>query len=280
MVAGVVWAGQMGVLAQTQLDLRSQVKNVDFSAAAATKPNKSGTELPAVCGVGETFFLTTADPGHNLYGCVAPNAWSLLGAAVLPASDTPGQFLVWDGSAWTARSGLGVMLSLAFPAVADGACTDQSGALPYPWAAGTPVTLTPPAQYCDAAAGVCSRPAGWVALARVSATGIGTVRMCNFSGVTQSLPAANYALAQYLDNTTTVNVAWPALDDGSCATQTVPVQGVTGASALALGLPPALESGLIVTASPAGTNSVTVTGCNWSGARLAPAAASYQISVI
>ena len=42
--------------AQTLLDLRSQVKNVDFSRAAATKPFKSGAALPATCSIGEAFF--------------------------------------------------------------------------------------------------------------------------------------------------------------------------------------------------------------------------------
>jgi hypothetical protein len=279
-VAGAFWVAQVFALAQTAVDLRTQTKNVDFSAAAATKPNKSGAALPVVCGVGETFFLTTAPAGQNLYGCAVANTWSLVGSAALPPSDTPGQFLVWNGTSWQARSGLGATLSLSFSAVADGTCADQAGALPYQWAAGSPVVLTPPAQYCDPVAGVCSAPAGWVASARVSAAGVATVRMCNFSGAAQTLPPANYTLAQYADHTTTVTIAFPALADGTCSTQTVTAQGVTAASALALGLPAAIESGLMVAAAPAGTNSVVVTGCNWSGATLTPAAASYQISVI
>jgi hypothetical protein len=266
--------------AQTALDLRTQVKNVDFTNAASTKPNRGGATLPVLCGVGETFFLTSAQAGENLYGCVATNTWSPLGSAVLPQSSVPGQLLVWTGLGWQPRSGLGASLSLAFSSMADGTCQDESGALPYAWAAGSAVTLTLPAQYCDATLGVCSPPAGLIAAARVSGAGIGTVRMCNFSGAAQALPAANYTLAQYNNNATTVTIAFPALNDGACSTQTVTAMGVTAASAIALGLPPALENGMIVTASPAGANSVAVTGCNWSGAALTPASASYQISVI
>ena len=63
---------------QTQIDLRTQGKGVDFSAALSTKPSKTGTVLPATCSIGETFFKTDAPAGQNLYGCTAPNVWSLL----------------------------------------------------------------------------------------------------------------------------------------------------------------------------------------------------------
>jgi len=62
---------------QTQIDLQAQGKNVDFSGSTTTKPVKSGTALPGTCGVGEMFFLTTATPGANLYGCASANTWSL-----------------------------------------------------------------------------------------------------------------------------------------------------------------------------------------------------------
>ena len=66
--------------AQTSIDLRTQAKSVDFSAAAYTKPSKVGTALPAACTVGETFFNSSAPSGQNLYGCTATNRWSLLGS--------------------------------------------------------------------------------------------------------------------------------------------------------------------------------------------------------
>jgi len=63
---------------QTSVDLRTQSRNVDFSAAHSTKPLKTGTSLPTTCSVGEMFFRTDSPPGKNLYGCTATNTWSVL----------------------------------------------------------------------------------------------------------------------------------------------------------------------------------------------------------
>ncbi len=60
-----------GSFAQTQIDLRTQGKNVDFSGAASTKPVRTGSALPSSCNPGELFFLTSAVAGLNLYGCPA-----------------------------------------------------------------------------------------------------------------------------------------------------------------------------------------------------------------
>ena len=65
--------------AQTALDLKTQSKNVDFGNQEFTKPNKTGSALPATCRQGETFFLTTAEQGKNLHGCAAANQWKVLG---------------------------------------------------------------------------------------------------------------------------------------------------------------------------------------------------------
>jgi hypothetical protein len=64
---------------QTQVDLRTQSKSIDFSAAPSTKPFASGAALPATCGVGQMFFVTTATSGANVYGCSAVNTWTLQG---------------------------------------------------------------------------------------------------------------------------------------------------------------------------------------------------------
>jgi hypothetical protein len=61
----------------TQLDLHFQSRDIDFSTSNATKPFKSGTTLPSVCGMGEMFFLLNAPPGANLYGCTSLNGWTL-----------------------------------------------------------------------------------------------------------------------------------------------------------------------------------------------------------
>ncbi len=72
------WNAAMAV-AQTQVDLRTQAKQVDFTAALHTKPVKTGGALPTTCTLGEMIFLTSAPPGANLYACTGTNVWSLQG---------------------------------------------------------------------------------------------------------------------------------------------------------------------------------------------------------
>jgi hypothetical protein len=74
-------ATAVAAIAQTtQLDLHTQSKSVDFSNANLTKPVRVGNVLPAVCGIGEAFFNTSAPAGSNLYICPATNVWQALGA--------------------------------------------------------------------------------------------------------------------------------------------------------------------------------------------------------
>jgi hypothetical protein len=76
-IAWFTLAAGIPLAAQTQVDLRTQSKGVDFTAAQSTKPFKSGGALPATCAQGEMFFLTAASAGTNLYGCAATNTWTL-----------------------------------------------------------------------------------------------------------------------------------------------------------------------------------------------------------
>ncbi len=64
---------------QTQVDLATQSKNVDFSRAPSTKPAQVGPLVPGICSTGQIFFDSSAAAGQNLYGCTATNVWSLLG---------------------------------------------------------------------------------------------------------------------------------------------------------------------------------------------------------
>jgi len=65
---------------QTQVDLATQSKNVDFSGAISTKPAKAGAAIPPSCSPGEMFFKTSAPAGQNLYGCTSTNTWSQIGS--------------------------------------------------------------------------------------------------------------------------------------------------------------------------------------------------------
>ncbi len=84
-----------GVLSgQTQVDLSTQSKKVDFTGAPSTQPVRIGTALPPVCKVGELFFNTAAAAGANIFACIAANSWVLEsgggsgGALTVKADDT------------------------------------------------------------------------------------------------------------------------------------------------------------------------------------------------
>ena len=92
---------------QTQIDLRTQGKNIDFSSAARTRPSKTGTLVPAVCTIGETFVKTDAAAGKNLYVCTAVNVWTVQGVEVPDPTGKADQVLTNDGSGfnWQAFGG-------------------------------------------------------------------------------------------------------------------------------------------------------------------------------
>ena len=96
------------VVAQTQIDLRTQAKRVDFSNSSSTKPSKTGIVLPALCTVGETFLKLDATPGANLYVCTAANVWTVQGSP-LPeyVAGSYGKILTNDdaGMGWESLGG-------------------------------------------------------------------------------------------------------------------------------------------------------------------------------
>ncbi|MBM3724369.1 MAG: hypothetical protein FJW40_02940 [Acidobacteria bacterium] len=82
--------------AQTQVDLRTQSKSADFAAFAISRPNRTGTGLPATCQTGETYWQNDAPAGRNLLGCVATNTWRTLSLPTSNLAATTGQALVWN----------------------------------------------------------------------------------------------------------------------------------------------------------------------------------------
>jgi hypothetical protein len=75
--------------AQTQVDLKAQSKNVDFSGALTVRPFPSGTSLPATCSIGQMFFKTSAPAGNNVYACAPANTWTIQsGSGVLTVSSS------------------------------------------------------------------------------------------------------------------------------------------------------------------------------------------------
>ena len=92
--AGLVFALALpgGLNAQTAIDLKSQSRNIDFSAASTTRPFKTGTVLPAACVTGESFFKTNAPAGQNLFGCTAANTWTVMSSGLADTGVAPGVY--------------------------------------------------------------------------------------------------------------------------------------------------------------------------------------------
>lgn len=111
-VIALIVSGTLGVVPMatgqsstpTQLDLQRQTRSVDFSGATYTKPFRTGTVLPAVCSLGEAYFLTTAGPGSNLYFCTSPNTWSAQAGTVQQSSGGGTMNLTTSGSQLTVGS--------------------------------------------------------------------------------------------------------------------------------------------------------------------------------
>jgi hypothetical protein len=80
----LAWASSL-VRGQTMIDLKTQTKSVDFTGAAYTKPFKSGSALPAICGTGEAFLNTGAPAGKNFYTCTSANTWTIQSGSSLPS---------------------------------------------------------------------------------------------------------------------------------------------------------------------------------------------------
>ena len=97
------------VQAQTSVDLKTQSRNIDFGAAASTRPAKTGSSLPGICAVGDLFFLSSGTPGDNLYGCTAVNTWTRQSAAngIPSMTGQANKLLSTDGSSatWAAFGG-------------------------------------------------------------------------------------------------------------------------------------------------------------------------------
>lgn len=111
----IIWAlvcllaGCVLVQGQTRVDLSKQGREIDFSAAPATKPFRSVAALPSSCQVGDVVFKTGAEAGRNVHLCTNPNEWTEVRPAVevaaLPA--TPGQVLTGQtsGTSWSSLGG-------------------------------------------------------------------------------------------------------------------------------------------------------------------------------
>lgn len=106
-LAGWWWTGQHSLLCQTKVDLGRQGKNVDFSAAERVKLYPTGSQLPARCETGESFFLTVAGQGQQLHLCTSRDTWTPAGKELPGAGVGPGRVLKAgeSGPEWVAVGG-------------------------------------------------------------------------------------------------------------------------------------------------------------------------------
>lgn len=103
----LVWAFATTGYGQTQVDLRTQSKSVDFSGAGSTKPMQTGSSLPTICATGQFFFLTGAAAGNGVYACNPANTWAMEGNTPSVSAGTANEVLSNNGSTaqWQALGG-------------------------------------------------------------------------------------------------------------------------------------------------------------------------------
>ena len=131
----MVLAG-IGLLSgQTQLDLRTQTRNVDFSQAISVRPFPTGTVLPNTCVTGQMFFKSNTAAGANLYACVGLNVW-----VSVPQSSGSG-----DGTSATAPFDFqisGALLTIGTTCTIENPCRALIGSTVYSYPAAATATLT------------------------------------------------------------------------------------------------------------------------------------------
>ncbi len=299
---------------QTQIDLRTQAKDVDFSGASSTKPIQTGTSLPAVCSVGQTFLLTNASLGQNLYVCTAPNAWTRQGGAATLTQLADFAVTWTDVQTLTVGANCGqttpcnLRLGSTVTSFTQG-CTvsledgtgtayvyfDPTGAL----TVGHNLTVST-SDGCVAESGVSNFPPGsiplytWSAVdgswdtqggldyrAMLAAKGIaastGILSVDSATSTTISLDSA--VVPTYLK--TAAVLEFPSIPAGACADDlSFTLAGAAVNDAVAPGWPAALEAGLIANMRVSAPSTVSVRLCNLSGNDLTPAGASYTATIV
>jgi hypothetical protein len=109
----LLWGGGLclfaaaGGYAQTAVDLRTQVRNPDFTGAGYTRPFKTGIILPLQCAPGDTFLKLDAPAGQNLYACLTTDSWSAQGGSLPALAGKADQILSNNGTTaqWRALGG-------------------------------------------------------------------------------------------------------------------------------------------------------------------------------
>jgi hypothetical protein len=268
-----------------------------------------------VCSLGQTFLLTNATLGQNLYVCTAANAWTRQGGAAMLAQLA--DFAVTRTSAQALAVGAG-----CGPAAP---CNLRLGSTVYSFTQGCTATLsgsgtgtayiyfTPTGALtigqnltvaasagCVAQSGISSFPPGsiplytWSAVsgawdaaggtdyrAMLAAKGISTsTGLLTVDAATSTTISLDTAVVpMYL--TTTAVLDFPSIPNGTCATDlTFTLGGAAVNDAVEPGLPGGIEGGLVANMRVAAPSTIAVRLCNLSGAAVDPASATYRATIV
>ncbi len=294
--------------AQTQVDLRTQAKSVDFSRAASTKPFRLGTALGSQCSLGETFFKTDAPAGENLYVCAAENTWVLQSAPKeFTISRTPATVLTIGAECsalnpCNVRLG-GVTYNISRPCTA----TLSSGTgTAYVFIAddgsiaiGHNMGVSASAG-CAALTGVTAFPPDSIPLYSWTATNgswdehggrdfraaLSSTQLSAGSGVAIVTSGARRVIS--IDTAVvpgigsgSATIDFPSIPARSCSgDQTIVVYGAVPGDPVEPAWPVALEAGLVGSMRVTATNSVAARLCNVSDSAVDPASGSYGAAVV
>lgn len=215
---------------------------------------QSGVAHPVACATGELFFDTDAAAGSNLELCTATNTWTAISGGS------------GSGTATAVYSG-----TLDFGAIPDFGCSE----LTY-----TATGVSTGANL--AVAWPASLEAGLIPSARASAANTIAVRVCNSSGAAVNPANITYSVRDvgslgYLSGSGVIDFA--IIPDGGCISATMAVTGAVVGDRLATGWPAGLEAGLHPSARITGAGVVTISLCNFSGAAVNPASATFTTAV-
>jgi len=252
---------------QTRIDLRNQSKTVDFSQAASTRPAKTGTALPAVCGVGEMFFKTDASAGQNIYLCVGTNTWLAMAGGVASVFGRSGGVAAQEGdyslaqlSDVSAKQGNGTVVQMfggGSAAANDCAKFDANGNIVSAGAA------------CGTGGGGGGGSANLLA-------GTGIVLSTAGSNTTVSLDTA--IVPSFLSVQTFL--AFGSVPAQSCAVLPLTLSGAAENDSVAPGWPSNLPAGLSGTMYTQSANTVGVRLCNATTSAVSVPSANFRATVI
>jgi len=145
---------------QTQVDLRTQAKNVDFSGALSTKPMRIGAAPPAQCAIGEFFYKINAADGAHIMACTDTNVWSPQSSSVPAGGWGDLQVKAEDGSFAGRGWGDGLVLDGTSLRVDTSVVASQENANTFlaPNVFRSAVTVAGPAATIDASAAFSTAP--------------------------------------------------------------------------------------------------------------------------